>query len=104
MLARAGRATCCCPDIGGERYHQLRAREHARSGGRCEPCPDKRRHVTLMCATHSSDDQPRGPNYLLANLRQPGPWRWKLERVLANTAIKFSRRQPCCGYPGEPGC
>jgi len=57
-----------------------------------------------MCATHSGDDQPRGPNYLLANLRQPGPWRWKLERALANMWIKVSRSQQCCGHPGEPGC
>jgi hypothetical protein len=60
-----------------------------------------------MCATHSGDDRPRGPTgprYLLANLRQPGPWRWKLERVLANTWTKLSRRQRCCGHPGEPGC
>ena len=72
-----------------------------------QPCPHESSHVRLMCATHSSDDQPRGPtgpNYLLANLRQPGPWRWKLERVLANTAIKLTRRQVCCGHPGEPGC
>jgi hypothetical protein len=39
-----------------------------------------------------------------ANLTQPGPLGWKLQRVLVNTAIKISRRQSCCGNGGEPGC
>ena len=45
-----------------------------------------------------------GPSYLLANLRQPGPLGWKLQRLAANMWIKVSHRQQCCGHPGEPGC
>jgi hypothetical protein len=61
----------------------------------------------LMCDTHSANPQPEGPSgpsYLLANLRQPGPLGWKLRRLAANMGIKISRRQGCCGHPGEPGC
>jgi len=62
-----------------------------------------------MCATHSGghaqgDEQPHGPAYFMANLRQPGPLGWKLRRILANTATKVMRRQRCCGNGGEPGC
>jgi hypothetical protein len=61
-----------------------------------------------MCDTHSHDPQqpelPTGTSYLLANLRQPGPLGWKLRRLGANTWIKISHRQQCCGHAGEPGC
>jgi hypothetical protein len=62
-----------------------------------------------MCGTHSSEHpEPEkarvSPSDFLANLRQPGPLGWKLRRILANNAIKISRRQRCCGNLGEPGC
>jgi hypothetical protein len=57
-----------------------------------------------MCARHSNEPGPAGPRYLIANLRQPGPLGWKLRRLIANTGIKFLRRQACCGNAGEPGC
>lgn len=61
-----------------------------------------------MCANHPTDPppdaEPFGPRYFLDNLRQPGPFGWKLRRVLANTGIKIARRQQCCGHAGEPGC
>ena len=61
-----------------------------------------------MCATHSPGPEPAeapfGPRYFMDNLRQPGPLGWKLRRILANTGIKLTRRQQCCGNAGEPGC
>jgi hypothetical protein len=61
-----------------------------------------------MCATHSPGPEPEaapfGPRYFMDNLRQPGPLGWKLRRILANTGIKLTRRQHCCGNAGEPGC
>ena len=45
-----------------------------------------------------------GPAALLANLRQPGPLSWKVQRVVANIGFKIVHRQSCCGHPGEPGC
>jgi hypothetical protein len=61
-----------------------------------------------MCANHSdehpSDEEPFGPAFFVRNLRQPGPLGWKVQRTLANTWIKISRRQHCCGHAGEPGC
>jgi hypothetical protein len=55
-----------------------------------------------MCSTNDGEQQPA--QALWANLRQPGPFGWKLRRALANTAIKVVRRQSCCGHDGEPGC
>jgi hypothetical protein len=46
----------------------------------------------------------RARSSLLANWTQPGPLGWKLKRTAANFAIKVTRRQTCCGHPGEPGC
>ncbi|MBI2869121.1 MAG: hypothetical protein HYX96_04765 [Chloroflexi bacterium] len=40
----------------------------------------------------------------LKNLKAPVPLRLKLYLLLRNTGIKVSRRQSCCGHPGEPGC
>jgi hypothetical protein len=60
-----------------------------------------------MCTSHAADDpEPArlGPHALLANLRQPGPLSWKLQRLLTNNVIKITRRRSCCGHPGEPGC
>jgi hypothetical protein len=61
-----------------------------------------------MCGTHQhaepDDDQPFGPSYFLANLRQPGPLGWKLRRLCANNLTKIIKRQHCCGNAGEPGC
>ena len=56
-----------------------------------------------MCASHS-DDEAMGPRALVRNLRQPGPLGWKLRRIVANTLIKVTHGQRCCGHPGEPGC
>ena len=41
---------------------------------------------------------------ILANLRQPMPFRRKLWLVLYNNAIKLKNRQNCCGNLGQPGC
>jgi hypothetical protein len=61
-----------------------------------------------MCATHPPSDpepdQPFGPSYFMANLRQPGPLGWKLQRLWANFGVRVSQRQNCCGHAGEPGC
>ena len=40
----------------------------------------------------------------LDNLRKPMPLDRKLKLLAANTWIKISIRQSCCGHPGEPGC
>ena len=32
------------------------------------------------------------------------PFFQKLKAAAGNTWIKLSRRQSCCGHPGEPGC
>jgi len=61
-----------------------------------------------MCANHPprdpEPDQPFGPSYFWANLRQPGPLGWKLRRLWANLGVRVSQRQNCCGRAGEPGC
>jgi hypothetical protein len=54
-----------------------------------------------MC--DSPEERP-SPSALLANLRQPGPLSWKLQRALANMGFKITHAQRCCGRPGEPGC
>jgi hypothetical protein len=38
------------------------------------------------------------------NMSQPMPLHRKLRLVFRNQFIKMSRRQNCCGHPGEPGC
>jgi len=40
----------------------------------------------------------------MANLRKPMPLERKLKLLAGNTWIKISKRQSCCGHPGEPGC
>jgi hypothetical protein len=58
-----------------------------------------------MCSTHEQDGEPHSsPSAAWANLRQPGPLGWKLQRFFVNTATKIVRRQSCCGNGGEPGC
>ncbi|MHB8858605.1 MAG: hypothetical protein ACYC6Z_03845 [Thermoleophilia bacterium] len=32
------------------------------------------------------------------------PFGKKLKVALGNTWIKISKRQQCCGHPGDPGC
>ena len=54
-----------------------------------------------MC---SSDDRQPPQNPALRNLRQPMPLAEKLKLVVRNISIKITRRQSCCGHPGEPGC
>jgi hypothetical protein len=39
-----------------------------------------------------------------ANLRQPMPISRKLRLIAQNYAIRFRKRQDCCGHPGQPGC
>jgi hypothetical protein len=60
-----------------------------------------------VCGDASGEGSPEGRSgaeQSLINLRQPGPFLWKLQRVLLNTGIKIARRQRCCGHAGEPGC
>ncbi|MCX6010567.1 MAG: hypothetical protein NTW48_11205 [Chloroflexi bacterium] len=38
------------------------------------------------------------------NMSVPMPLGKKLRLVFRNNWIKISRRQNCCGHPGEPGC
>ena len=38
------------------------------------------------------------------NWSQPMPFGRKLRLTLRNNWIKISKRQSCCGHPGEPGC
>lgn len=45
-----------------------------------------------------------GPKAFFANLGSPMPLRRKLRLVMRNNGLKLSRRQACCGHPGEPGC
>jgi hypothetical protein len=54
-----------------------------------------------MCAEHTPHPD---PGTFAANLRQPGPLGWKVQRFIANMTIKIVRRQQCCGNGGEPGC
>jgi hypothetical protein len=54
-----------------------------------------------MCET--PHERP-SPSASLANLRQPGPLRWKVQRFLANNGFKILHRKACCGNRGEPGC
>jgi hypothetical protein len=32
------------------------------------------------------------------------PFHRKLYLAVKNTGIKITKRQDCCGHPGEPGC
>jgi hypothetical protein len=62
-----------------------------------------------MCSTNAGDPSPglqpqHGTSALLANLRQPGPLGWKVQRTVVNMWSKFTRHQACCGHAGEPGC
>ena len=38
------------------------------------------------------------------NMSVPMPLGKKLKLVFRNNWIKVSRKQNCCGHPGEPGC
>ncbi len=40
----------------------------------------------------------------LTNLSQPMPLGRKLRLLSRNIWIRISKRQDCCGHPGEPGC
>jgi len=40
----------------------------------------------------------------LTNWSQPMPLGRKLRLLFRNNWIKISKRQRCCGHPGEPGC
>lgn len=63
-----------------------------------------------MCSTndgdhdHGHDRPPSRLNYAWANLTQPGPLGWKLQRFFANNAYKVRNGKQCCGNLGEPGC
>ena len=46
---------------------------------------------------------PRLPAFF-TNMSAPMPLRRKLYLVFRNNYIKISKRQNCCGHPGEPGC
>jgi len=32
------------------------------------------------------------------------PYAWWLVTTLRNVTLRVTRRQDCCGHPGEPGC
>jgi hypothetical protein len=57
-----------------------------------------------MCSSANQHPPENGPSIAWANLMQPGPLGWKLQRFFANTYTKFRHGQPCCGNDGEPGC
>jgi len=38
------------------------------------------------------------------NWSAPMPLHRKFYLAVRNTWIKISKRQSCCGHPGEPGC
>ncbi len=40
----------------------------------------------------------------LTNWSQPMPLGRKLRLLFRNNWIKITKRQGCCGHPGEPGC
>jgi hypothetical protein len=44
------------------------------------------------------------PNAAWENLRRPMPLGRKLELIARNIGIRVTKRQTCCGHPGEPGC
>lgn len=44
------------------------------------------------------------PDLFLHNLRVPMPLDEKLRLLRRNVWIRISKRQLCCGHPGEPGC
>jgi hypothetical protein len=52
-----------------------------------------------MCSntTPNADD-------FMTNLRRPMPLGRKVGLLFRNMWIKVSKRQTCCGHPGEPGC
>ena len=52
-----------------------------------------------MCSNEQSS-----PEAAWRNLRQAMPIGKKMKLVLRNTTIKITKRQSCCGHPGEPGC
>ncbi|MEG6549815.1 hypothetical protein V6C53_06210 [Desulfocurvibacter africanus] len=52
-----------------------------------------------MCSTHRPTLKAT-----LDNLRQPMPLREKLRLIARNFSLRFSKRQACCGHPGQPGC
>lgn len=41
---------------------------------------------------------------IFTNMSVKMPLHRKLYLVLRNNMIKVTRRQSCCGHPGEPGC
>lgn len=53
-----------------------------------------------MCGTEETPS----PGAAWRNLRQPMPLGQKLRLLFRNLTIRFRKRQPCCGHPGEPGC
>jgi hypothetical protein len=57
-----------------------------------------------MCSSADQHPPESGPRIAWANLMQPGPLGWKLQRLFANTWKKFRTGERCCGNDGEPGC
>ena len=59
-----------------------------------------------MTVDHNSEspNPPPSPSKAWANLRQPMPISRKLRLIGQNWAIRFRKRQDCCGHPGQPGC
>jgi len=39
-----------------------------------------------------------------SNFSTPMPLHRKIYLLFRNNFIKISKRQSCCGHPGEPGC
>jgi hypothetical protein len=55
-----------------------------------------------MCSPNPSK---RGnPSQAMKNLLKPMPAGRKMRLYMRNMLARISKRQMCCGHPGEPGC
>ena len=60
-----------------------------------------------MTDDHAKSDSPKRRPSLRAvftNMKVQMPLHRKLYLVFRNNWTKLSKRQMCCGHPGEPGC
>ena len=71
-------------------------------------------HCSIGLSHHTITGQAQAMHYLhrwkeqlgeaLTNWEQPLPLATKIRLLARNLAIRFVKRQLCCGHPGEPGC